>query len=183
MSAIGVARSQQCLLSGHPALLRRHRAGALVDRQWSQVQIVGVGIFGFPDRAVAAVEIDEQLAGVGLVAQRTGGIVLAVEHAGAEQRRELRLVEALDAVGRESEPVVQPPRRSASASADRADLMPAILARDGWRIKGSARWQGRRLELLRHMDHRRHAQHRHNQVEDRDGTQEDDDDAGEPQHA
>src|SRR5260370_9819864 len=87
--------------SGDSLLLCRHRTGALVDRQRPQLQVVGIGILGLPGGAVAAIEIDEQAAGVGLVTHRAGRVVLAIEHAGAQRRRELRFVEALDAVERD----------------------------------------------------------------------------------
>src|SRR5258708_3064370 len=84
--------------SGDALLLRRHRTGALIDRHRSQLEMVGVGILGLPGRAAATIKIDEQLAGIGLIAQRARRVVLAVEQARAEQGSELSLVEALDAI-------------------------------------------------------------------------------------
>src|SRR5690242_18070824 len=88
-------------LSGDPLLLRGHRPCALVDLQRPQLQNVGIGELGLPGRAALAVEIDEQHAGIGLVAQRAGRIVLAVKDAGAQQGNQLVLVEAFDAVERD----------------------------------------------------------------------------------
>ncbi len=82
--------------------------------QWPQLQVVGVGELGLPGRAALAIEIDEQHAGVGLVAQCAGRIVLAVEDAGAQQGDELVLVEALDAIERD--------RRARIARAEHAFL-------------------------------------------------------------
>ena len=117
------------------------------------MEIVGVGVFGAPGRRRAG--RDGRRAG----RRRTGSAACgpgrpAVEHAGAEQRRELGLVEApMRSAGigvpalRElntpfataweaSESVVQAPRRSANTSADRANLMPLNLTRDRGRLRG-----------------------------------------------
>src|SRR5229473_496231 len=81
---------------GDARLLRGHGAGALIDRrQRAEPRVVGVGELSFPGRAV---EVDEQSAAVGIVAQRPHRPVLAVERRRAESSDDLLLAHAFDTV-------------------------------------------------------------------------------------